>query len=128
MANWVDWIDTKDAVDFLDTQDVEFLEITGAAGGPGGFDEFFLEDGSEAIACEDGGALLTEYVGTAAPTVDYVAWAMFGVYSETYGSADQNYLCNLYASWGMIEDAPNVTTNISEKMIYYLQQMEVISA
>ena len=127
MADFFDWIDVKDATEFIDTQDVEFVDPLDAAGG-GGIEEYYLESGAEAIACEDGGALLTESVGVATPAIDYIAFASFGVYSDTWGASNLNYLCNLYASWGMMEDAPNVTTNISEKMIYYLQQMEVIGA
>ena len=124
MAEWVEWLDIADT-EFIDTQDVEFVDAAGSAWEPG-FNEFVLEDASEAIACEDGGALLTEQIEAAAAPIDYVAYAMFGWYTETYGSTSMNYICNLYASWGMIQDAQNVTTNISEKMIYYLQQMEVI--
>ena len=125
MTEWVEWLDIADT-EFIDTQDTEFVDAAGSATAPG-WNEFVLEDGAEAIACEDGGALLTEEIAAAAAAVDYVAFAMLGWYSETYGSAELQYLCNLYASWGMIEDAQNVTTNITEKMMYYLQQMEVIS-
>ena len=122
----VDWIDVKDATEFIDTQDVEFVEVTGAAAGAG-WNEFVLEDASEVLVTEYGEALVTEEIPPAVPAVDYIAYATLGVYSDAYGSDELNYLCNLYASWGLLEDAPNVTTNISEKMIYYLQQMEVIS-
>jgi hypothetical protein len=45
--------------------------------------------------------------------VDPVALAMVGCYSETYGDAEQQNICNLFASLGFIEDAANVALNIA---------------
>jgi hypothetical protein len=53
--------------------------------------------------------------------VDPVALAALGCYSETYGSTEQANLCNLYASLGMIEDAPNVSINIIAIVDYYFK-------
>lgn len=38
--------------------------------------------------------------------IDHVAFTSIGVYSETYGSADKSNRANLYASLGLLEDAP----------------------
>jgi hypothetical protein len=54
--------------------------------------------------------------------VDPVALVSCGVYSETYGSAEQQNLCNLYASLGYMEDAPNISINIAAIMDYYLRR------
>lgn len=40
--------------------------------------------------------------------IDTVAVATLGVYSETYGSTAQANINNLYASFGLLEDAPNI--------------------
>lgn len=54
--------------------------------------------------------------------VDPVALVSFGCYSETYGSAEQQNLCNLYASLGYLEDAPNMAINIAAIMDYYFRR------
>ncbi len=38
--------------------------------------------------------------------LDTVAIATIGTYTETYGSAAQANVNNLFASWGFLEDAP----------------------
>lgn len=38
--------------------------------------------------------------------IDTVAIVSYGVYTETYGSATQKNICNLYSSLGLFEDAP----------------------
>ena len=38
--------------------------------------------------------------------LDTVAIVTAGVYSETYGSADKSNIASLYASLGLLEDAP----------------------
>ena len=56
--------------------------------------------------------------------VDPVALASLGCYSETYGNAEQQNLCNLYASLGYIEDAPNLHVIITVFLDYYRRMME----
>lgn len=51
--------------------------------------------------------------------VDPVALSSLGCYTETYGSATLQNICNLYASLGYIEDAPNITINIVAIMEAY---------
>jgi len=41
-------------------------------------------------------------------SIDTVAYVSCGLYTATYGSAAQANVNNLYASLGMIEDAPDV--------------------
>ncbi len=53
--------------------------------------------------------------------VDPVAVASIGCYSEVFGSAEQQTLCNLFASKGYLEDAPNVAINIAAIMDYFIQ-------
>jgi len=38
--------------------------------------------------------------------IDLVAVATFGVYTETYGAANKGPIANLFASFGLLEDAP----------------------
>ena len=38
--------------------------------------------------------------------LDTIAIISNGVYSKTYGSTGQKYICNLFASFGFLEDAP----------------------
>jgi hypothetical protein len=45
--------------------------------------------------------------------IDTVAFVTGGVYTETYGSTEQQNICNLFASYGLIEDAPNITVLIA---------------
>jgi len=56
--------------------------------------------------------------------VDPVAIASLGCYSESYGAAEQKNLCNLYASWGYIEDAVNTAINIAAIVWAYHRQRE----
>jgi hypothetical protein len=54
--------------------------------------------------------------------VDPVALASIGCYSEVYGLEEQQNLCNLYASLGYLEDAPNLVINIIAIMDYYFRR------
>jgi len=54
--------------------------------------------------------------------VDPVAYTSFGNYSEVYGSAAPANRANEFVSWGMIEDAPNVSYNIAVLMDYYFKR------
>ena len=54
--------------------------------------------------------------------VDPVALVSLGCYSEVYGQAEQQNLCNLFASLGYFEDAPNITINIVAIMDYYFKR------
>ena len=38
--------------------------------------------------------------------IDTMAVATHGVYTSNYGAAEQQNICNLYASWGLFEDFP----------------------
>jgi len=40
--------------------------------------------------------------------IDIVSIISCGIYTETYGSATQKNICNLYASLGLYEDAPDI--------------------
>lgn len=42
--------------------------------------------------------------------IDTVAVVSGGVYSATYGAADQDNINNLFVSYGLIEDAPSPPT------------------
>ena len=57
--------------------------------------------------------------------VDPVALASVGCYSETYGNAEQQNLCNLFTSLGYIEDAPNADISITAIMDYYFKRREL---
>lgn len=50
--------------------------------------------------------------------LDTVAIVSFGVYSETYGSGEGSNIANLVASFGYLEDAPNITSPIDKKGWY----------
>jgi len=52
-------------------------------------------------------------------SVDTVGFASIGVYSETYGSAELKNRCNLFASYGVFCDAPNILLKIAVIMDYY---------
>lgn len=54
--------------------------------------------------------------------VDPVAYATLGNYTETYGVGEEANLANLFASWGMLEDAPNISFNIVPLMDYYFKR------
>jgi hypothetical protein len=56
--------------------------------------------------------------------IDTVAAASFGCYSETYGQAEQQNLCNLFASCGLLEDAPAFTLDFE----YLDGRMDAIDA
>jgi hypothetical protein len=38
--------------------------------------------------------------------IDTVAYASGGVFTKTYGSGQQKNICNLFASFGLVEDLP----------------------
>lgn len=47
--------------------------------------------------------------------IDTVAFVSNGVYSETYGSTGQANINNLFAFYGLLEDAPTaVVTNVAD--------------
>jgi len=54
--------------------------------------------------------------------VDPVAYATLGNYTETYGVGEEANLANLFVSWGMIDDAPNVNFKIAPLMDYYFKR------
>lgn len=41
--------------------------------------------------------------------IDLVAYVSFGVHSKTYGQADPDQTADLFASLGMLENAPSET-------------------
>jgi hypothetical protein len=41
--------------------------------------------------------------------IDTTAFVSFGVHSKTYGSSDTDQTADLYASFGLLENAPNET-------------------
>lgn len=45
--------------------------------------------------------------------LDTVAIATAGLFSKTYGSTGQKYINNLYASLGLLEDAPALAPIVS---------------
>lgn len=57
--------------------------------------------------------------------VDPVAYVTLGNYSETYGAGEEANLANLFASLGMIEDAPNLSYNITVLMDYYFRRRSI---
>ena len=54
--------------------------------------------------------------------IDPIAFASMGVYTETYGSTSQANINNLFASFGLLEDAPNVAFSIVPIVIHHLKQ------
>jgi len=48
-------------------------------------------------------AVMTLHTG-----LDTVGIASLGFYSETYGAGEEGNIANLYVSFGLLEDAPNV--------------------
>lgn len=54
--------------------------------------------------------------------VDPVAYVTLGNYTESYGAGEGANLANLFASLGMMEDAPNVLFNIAKLMDYYFRR------
>lgn len=57
--------------------------------------------------------------------IDTVSFASIGVYSETYGSAELKNLCNLFALYGILEDAPNIGTKIACIAEFYKRLREL---
>ena len=55
--------------------------------------------------------------------IDTVAYTMYGVFTMNYGSAAPANIANLYASWGLLEDAPNVTAVFAATMMYYYKML-----
>ena len=53
--------------------------------------------------------------------IDTVAIVSYGVYSETFGQAELKNRCNLYASLGFLEDAPNVLVKIINIAMYLMR-------
>jgi len=51
--------------------------------------------------------------------IDTVGFVSDGVYSKTYGSAGLANICNLFASYGLIEDAPNIAVLIKNIVNFY---------
>lgn len=51
--------------------------------------------------------------------IDTVAFISDGVYSETYGSATLKNLCNLFAFYGLEEDAISTAIKIVNIMEFY---------
>ena len=50
--------------------------------------------------------------------IDPTAIASFGVYTETYGSTDGGNIASLFASFGLLENAPGVVPSISRRVIW----------
>ncbi len=57
--------------------------------------------------------------------IDPTAIAALGVYTETYGSSSPANIANLYASLGLLEDAPNVSFNIIPLVMHLLRRVLV---
>jgi hypothetical protein len=55
-------------------------------------------------------------------SIDPVAVASHGVYTETYGSTAPANIANLYASRGYLEDAPNVFIKLINIMMSYVRR------
>lgn len=53
-----------------------------------------------------------------------MAYGTLGNYTETYGVGEEGNIANLFASWGMLEDAPNLDYNIPVLMHHYMMLME----
>jgi hypothetical protein len=53
--------------------------------------------------------------------LDLVAIATFGVYTETYGSGGMENICNLYATFGFLENI-NAST-VSNKLRRYIRMV-----
>lgn len=54
--------------------------------------------------------------------LDTVGIISHGAFTETYGSTAMANICNLYASLGFLEDAPNLLTRIANIVIYYARR------
>lgn len=57
--------------------------------------------------------------------IDTVAIASFGSYTETYGSSEPANIANLAASFGYLEDAPNLGFNIIPLVMHLLRRVLV---
>ena len=57
--------------------------------------------------------------------IDTVSIASLGDYTETYGSGAPGNIANLSASFGLLEDAPNVSFNIIPLVIHLLRRVLV---
>jgi len=56
--------------------------------------------------------------------LDLIAIVSHGVYTETYTSAsDPGAIANLYASFGLFEDAPNISFNIIPLVMHLLRRV-----
>ena len=58
-------------------------------------------------------------------SIDTCGFTSGGVYSETYGNAELQNLCNLFASYGMFPDAPNVDIRIVNIEMFYKRLREI---
>lgn len=54
--------------------------------------------------------------------IDTVAAISGGVFTKTYGSASPASIANLYASRGLLEDAPNVLVKILNIANYFFRR------
>jgi len=57
--------------------------------------------------------------------VDPVAYSSLGNYSEVSGASDEGAIANLFATLGMVEDAPDLTIRICSLMDYYFRRREL---
>jgi len=55
--------------------------------------------------------------------IDTIAYATYGAFTATYNSATPANIANLYASWGLLEDAPNVVQIYAAVKMYYYKMM-----
>jgi len=55
--------------------------------------------------------------------IDTVAYATYGAFTATYGSVTPANIANLYASWGLLEDAPNTSQIYAAVKMYYYKMM-----
>jgi hypothetical protein len=54
--------------------------------------------------------------------IDTVGIVSTGVFTKTYGSSSPANIANLYASSGLLEDAPNLTVKIINIVMYFLRR------
>jgi len=57
--------------------------------------------------------------------IDPIAIASLGSYTETYDSGSPANIANLYASLGLLENAPNVSFNIIPLVMHLLRRVLV---
>jgi len=55
-------------------------------------------------------------------SIETTAFVSGGVYATEYGAATLQNICNLFAFYGIIEDAPNVTVALARLAIYYFKR------